>query len=98
VQRDRRSGTAAPAAPASQGFWVARSQGRSPAVDWKIRDGSYRGVLMNADGRPGVSTRSSFGVKVPYLSGISVGLLLGGLVLAGAGVATALIARAADAG
>jgi hypothetical protein len=87
IDRDRHAGTATPAAPGAQSFWVARSAGRdTAAVDWKVRDGDYRVVVMNADGSRGVATQAKFGVDVPYLPGIGIGILIGGVLLAAVGV------------
>lgn len=87
VQRNRLTGTATPAAPGTRSFWVARGSGSRANVDWKVRDGDYRVVVMNADGARGVATRASVAIKVPYLPGVAIGALIGGLVLIGAGVA-----------
>jgi hypothetical protein len=92
VQRNRLDGTRTPAAPATQRFWVARASGQTASVDWKVRDGSYRVVIMNADGARGVITHTRIGVEVPYLPGVAIGILIGGLVIAGAGVATIVVA------
>ena len=83
-RRDRR-----PAPPGRQSFWVARGSGRdSAAVDWKVRDGDYRVVVMNADGSRGVVTRSKFGAAVPYPPWVGLGVLIAGLVLTAGGVAS----------
>jgi hypothetical protein len=92
VQRSRSPGTEIPPAPATQPFWVAHAAGPSADVDWKVRDGDYRVVIMNADGARGVATRSSVGVEVPYLPGIAIGMLIGGLLIAGGGVAAIVLA------
>jgi hypothetical protein len=89
IQRDRHAGSAVPAAPAEQSFWVARSSGQEPAaVDWKVRDGNYRVVVMNADGSRGVATQSTLGVKVPYAPGAGIGILVAGLLITAGGIAS----------
>jgi hypothetical protein len=89
TQRDRRVGNAVPTPPGRQSFWIARSSGGdSAAVTWKVRDGDYRVVVMNADGSRGVATRSKFGVDVPYLPWVGIGILVAGLVLTASGIAT----------
>jgi hypothetical protein len=95
IERDRHAGTAIPAAPGEQSFWVAHSTGRdTAAVDWKVRDGDYRVVVMNADGSRGVATQAKFGVDVPYIPGIGIGILVGGVLLAAVGATSmALAAR-----
>jgi len=84
------AGSARPAPPASQGFWVATSDGTKP-LDWKVKDGTWSVVVMNADGSKGVNTRVSAGASLPWLdelelaAWISAALLgvLGGTLLAG---------------
>jgi hypothetical protein len=93
LERRMRRGSATPAPPGEQDFWVARDSGSSAAVDWKVRDGRYRAVVMNADGSADVAAHGTFGVKVPHLSPIALVLLIGGLALAAGGV-VAIIAGA----
>ena len=88
LTRERHAGSAVPAAPGTQSFWVARSTGRDAAVDWKVRDGDYRVVVMNADGSRGVATHTTLGVDVPFMPGVGIGILVAGLLLAGAGITT----------
>jgi hypothetical protein len=83
----RQAGDAKPKPPATQSFWVAKSSGRAPSVDWKVSDGSYRLVVMNADGSRGVSTDATFAVTVPHLSGIAIAALILGLVMVCGGIA-----------
>lgn len=92
VTRNRLAGSRTPAAPVTQRFWVARGTGRTADVNWKVRDGDYRVVIMNADGRRGVATQTRIGVHVPYLPGVAIGILAGGLLIAAAGVATIVVA------
>jgi hypothetical protein len=77
-----RDGSATPAAPGAQTFWTARSNGAAPTLDWKIKDGSYRLVLMNADASPGVQTTGKVELKIPHLFSIGIGVLAGGIILA----------------
>jgi uncharacterized membrane protein len=77
----RVTGTARPTAPDAQGFWVARGTGTDPSLNWKITDGRYRLVLMNADGSPNVATDARVEVTVPHLFAIGIGVLVTGLVL-----------------
>ena len=66
--------------PLAESFWVAQSDGSSAAATtWKIRDGSYRLVIMNADGSPGIDVDGRFGLHVPGLTAIGRTLLGGGL-------------------
>jgi hypothetical protein len=91
VERSRRTGTRTPAPPARQSFWVARGSGTRANLTWKLRDGDFRAVVMNADGARRVATRAQFGVEIPALPWIGLGLLVGGLVLLAGGVAAGVL-------
>ena len=52
------------AAPASRHFWVAQSSGTNPSLDWKAASGSYRLVVMNADGSRDVQTQGAASVTI----------------------------------
>jgi hypothetical protein len=87
IRRERHTGSAIPAAPGQQSFWVAHSSGqKSAAVDWKVRDGDYRVVVMNADGSRGVATQTEFGIDIPYIPGVGIGILVGGLLITAGGI------------
>jgi hypothetical protein len=93
LSRTTRSGTATPAPPADQSFWVARSTGdRSAAIDWTVRDGAYRVVVMNADGTDGVATASTIGVTIENLSDIAWTLIVIGLIVGAGGTAALVLA------
>ena len=84
LDTQRRPGSATPAAPADQSFWVAESSGQEAKVDWKVADGTYRVVVMNADASPGVATDGEIELDVPHLTSIALlALLLGFAGLAG---------------
>jgi hypothetical protein len=87
LDRTRVEGTAHPKPPARQSFWVARSAGSSASIDWKVRDGNYRVVVMNADGSRGVQTDSQFAVQIPHLATAALVALIAGLLMGGGGVA-----------
>jgi hypothetical protein len=73
--------------PALQPFWVAAGSSHSTAdLRWKIQTGQYRIVVMNADGTPGLTTRSSIAVKLPKAFPVSLGVLSGGLLLSLSGI------------
>jgi hypothetical protein len=79
------SGTATPQRPALQGIWVASATGSgTTALEWKVREGSWSVVLMNADASKGVAADVKLGVNVGYLGWLSAGLLAAGGVLAAA--------------
>jgi hypothetical protein len=82
VTRARRGGSAAPARPQAQSFWVARTAGSgTQTVRWKARDGDWRAVVMAADGSRGVDAELSVGATFPDLDWLSGGLLAVGAVL-----------------
>jgi hypothetical protein len=87
LDKTAREGTARPKPPATQSFWVAQSAGSTAALDWKVRDGNWRVVVMNADGSRGVATMSEFGVKIPHLATIALIALIAGLVTLAGGIA-----------
>jgi hypothetical protein len=87
LDKTAREGTAKPRPPATQSFWVAKSAGSTAALDWKVRDGNWRVVVMNADGSRGVATMSEFGVKIPHLATIALIALIAGLVTLAGGIA-----------
>jgi len=82
----RHGGTTSPAPPGSQSFWVAEASGTNPAISWKVTDGSYRLVVMNADGAAPVRFDAHLTLTVPHLFAIGVGLLVGGAVVLAGGV------------
>jgi hypothetical protein len=81
-----RSGTAQPERPADQTFWTVSDSGTTATVDWKVSDGSYRLVVMNADAGPNVAVKSEAALTVPHVFGIGLGALIGGVVVALLGV------------
>jgi hypothetical protein len=64
----RHTGTRHPVSPEHAGIWAASSQGSGrQAVDWKIEDGDWSVVVMNADGSLGVDADVSAGADIPFL-------------------------------
>jgi hypothetical protein len=82
----RHGGTASPAPPGSQSFWVAEASGTSPAISWKVTDGSFRLVVMNADGTAPVRFDAQVAITVPHLFEIGASLLAVGIVVLLAGL------------
>jgi hypothetical protein len=71
-------GSAPSSAPRSQRFWVASTTGAgTQTLSWKVRRGSWRVVVMNADGTRNVSTDLSIGASAPHL--LTIGILLLGV-------------------
>lgn len=88
----------APAAPpATQGFWSASASGSGEfSFNWIPRPGNWRVVMMNLDGRPGVSGEVSVGARLPDLLTVSIVVLAAGVVLlmlSGGGVYLAVTRR-----
>ncbi len=80
-------GTLAPTPPGRESFWVARAEGRgTQTLEWDLEGGNWAVVVMNADGSRGVDADVALGVKVNILFPLGIGLLIGGLVLLGAGI------------
>jgi hypothetical protein len=84
----RQAGTGTtPAAPVDQDFWVASASGSGDIdVRWQVSDGDYRMVLMNADGAAGIQSQLSVGLGLRGMFLLSLGLLIGGLVVIGLAV------------
>jgi hypothetical protein len=87
LDKTHMSGETHPKPPATQSFWVAQSTGTKANLDWKVRDGNYRVVVMNADGSRGVDTQSRFEVEIPHLGTVAILALIFGLVTLGGGAA-----------
>ena len=63
------AGRRAANAPAHRRIWAASTQGRgTQTLKWRIRDGSWSVVVMNADGSPGVRADIRAGAKAPFLT------------------------------
>jgi hypothetical protein len=55
--------------PADQRFWVASASGvGTQTLTWKVRDGDWTVVLMNADGSRGVDADIDLGAKLDSVS------------------------------
>jgi hypothetical protein len=80
--------------PTDQRFWVASASGvGTQTLTWKVRDGDWSVVLMNADASRGVDADIDLGAKLSFLLWVSIGLLIGGVLVVGG--STALIVLAA---
>ena len=93
VDYRRRDGQKRAHPPAEERFWVATATGTSDqTLQWKVREGDWSAVAMNADASPGIAIRADVGVKVRHMVAIGVGLLLVGLLLLGLGVLGVILA------
>jgi len=77
----RHPGTATPAPPGSQTFWVAKASGSHPTLTWTVTSGSYRVVAMNTDAAAPVAFAGGLDLTIPHSFAIGIGLLIGGIVL-----------------
>jgi hypothetical protein len=83
------SGHRRPAAPGQESFWATSTHGRgTQTLDWRVNDGDWSVVVMNADGSRGVAADVSAGAKLPFLDelgwsalGVGGALLIGSLAL-----------------
>lgn len=88
------TGDAPQGPPTEQSFWAASASGvGTQTLTWKVRDGDWSAVLMNADGSRGVAADVDLGAKVSFLLWVAIGVLLGGVLVTGG--STALIVLAA---
>jgi hypothetical protein len=68
--------------PTTQRMWVASSYGVGTRdLTWKVRDGDWSLVVMNADGSRGVEAAVSAGAEARFLGPLGWSLLGGGFVL-----------------
>jgi hypothetical protein len=81
--------------PTAQHFWAVSGSGvGTQTVTWKVREGDWSVVLMNADGSRRVDADIDLGAKLSFLLWVAIGLLIGGaLVLAGSSALIVLAAR-----
>ncbi len=83
VGYDLHTGGPPPTPPGSQTFWSASATGTGNQVlDWKPSGGTWRVVVMNADGSPRVAVDASIGAKLDNWFWVGVGLLIAGLLFA----------------
>ena len=94
VDYTNRAGTAAPALPGSRSIWAASTSGTGEQeLDWRLRSGEWRVVLMNADGSAGVSADVKVGGTVDHVVPVALGITGGGLLILLFGVAVVYAGR-----
>jgi hypothetical protein len=80
VEYKNHSGNSSPEAPTSQTFWLEETYGTGLQVlEWELEMGTYSVILMNDDGSRGVDADVAVGARVPWLFGLGVGLVVGGV-------------------
>ena len=83
VRTDRIDGNREPGPPGDETFWVESTTGAAQrTLDWELEEGSYRFVVMNADGGAGLDTRVRLGARVPFAYPLGIGFLIAAAVLA----------------
>lgn len=76
-----RPGNSEPAMPTTQDFWLESVNGPgTQTLAWDMQAGTWSLILMNEDGSAGVDLSVVLGVKIPWLFGTGLGLLIGGIV------------------
>ena len=69
-------------APTTRSIWEASAHGPGTrTLDWKVQDGDWSVVVMNADGSPGVDAGVRAGVNITSLDEMAWGTLGGGVAL-----------------
>jgi hypothetical protein len=92
VTYQHRSGQVSASAPTSQTFWSAAVSGSgTQELQWQIRSGRWGLVLARPDGTAGVQAQVDVGASIPGLTGLSTGLLIGGLVLLAGGIVLVVV-------
>ena len=86
----RHTGTAPPSPPTEEEFWTTSVEGQGEqTLDWEPEDGTWRVVVMRADGSRGVSADMSIGAELDSVLWIGLGMIGIGLLFA-AGCALAI--------
>ena len=87
------SGGSPDAPPTEQSFWAASASGvGTQTLTWKVRDGDWSVVVMNADASRGVAADIDLGAKLSYLLWVAIGLLIGGVLVTGGSAALIVLA------
>ncbi len=81
-------GSRTPEPPGRQTFWAVSAEGAgTQQVEAALQSGNWVVVVMNADASPQVAADLTAGVRSTLLGPITAGLIVGTIVLLGAGVA-----------
>jgi hypothetical protein len=95
VTYERQDGSATPAPPGDQRFWVAKLATAQPgALTWDVKGGDWTVVVMNADGSSGVDATARVGIKIDWLLPLAIVLIVvGAVVLAGGTLLAVFVGR-----
>jgi hypothetical protein len=75
-------GSTVPKPPKAQDFWLTQADGPDlVAISFPAGQGSYRLVVMNADGSRGVDVALYGSISLPYLLPVGIGMLIVGTLL-----------------
>ena len=87
------SGTSTPADPAAQTFWTEHASGSGrQQLTWPVQSGDWAVVVMNQDGRAGVSAQVQVGFHTDLLAPIAAAVTAVGLGFLVIGVVLVLLA------
>ncbi len=82
VEYDHVDGTAIPAPPEDQSFWVAKVAGAgSQTLEWDLREGDWAVVIMNGDASAPVVAEVRLGARFGIVEPLIIGLTAVGVVL-----------------
>jgi hypothetical protein len=82
VTYERQEGSATPAPPGDQTFWVAKIATAQPAaLTWDVKGGDWTVVVMNADGSSGIDVNARVGIRIDWLLPVAIVLIVVGVVL-----------------
>jgi hypothetical protein len=94
VDYTNRAGTTLPARPGSRSIWAASTSGTGEQqLNWRLRSGEWRVVLMNADGSSGVSADVEVGGTINHVVPVAIGITGGGLLILLLGAAVVYAGR-----
>ena len=94
-----RPGSATPAPPAEQDFWLVSDSGPGTrSISTAPQDGQWTAVVMNPDGSAGLSVDAAAAVEAPVLGWVAGALLVAGGVLTAAAVTLLVVGARRGAG
>ena len=83
VQYEHVDGTALPAAPGKQSFWVAKAEGTGKqTLEWNLEPGDWTVVVMNGDATPPVAANMSLAAHFGMIPTVLGEVTASGVILA----------------